>query len=935
MRRALAVLAVLVAVFVAALVLVPLLLKDRVVALVLGEVNARVDADVALGGADVSLIRSFPDLHVAVTDLAVVGRAPFAGVELARVGHLGVSLDLVSVLGGGPVRVTGLDLRDTRVNVLVDAEGRSNTDLGGATPEAPAEPAAAAPAGPSPELWLRDVALANVSLRYEDRTADRLVVVKDLALDGDAEVGGELVALRGAASIAALSVRDGGVDLVSEAKVGADLDVRYGPTTGAIQLGDNTLRVNELALAFAGAVTPEDAGTGLDLTFSADRTSFKSLLSLIPGAYTPDFGGVTADGALTVRGAVKGLLPDAGDDLPGFDLAVQVADGRFQYPGLPAAVSDIQLDLAVKHPGGAPDAMAVDLSRFRLVVDGSPLEGRLSLRTPISDPAVDTEVRGRLDLGRLAAAFPDAVTGWTGLLDVDLALAGKVSAFTAGDVDAVRAGGTFTLTDATWADPSQPMPINVQELKLTVDPRKVDLASFRLRFGDSDLAAAGRVDNAVGWLLADQVLAGQLEARSTKLDLNPWAGGSDDPAAGSTGAAEPTAAADSSLFVVPANVDLSFALDAGQVLYDGWDLRDVRGRLRVKDGAVALEDLRSRTLGGEIALSGTYRAPTAESADVDLRVSATDVGAAAAIAQLETVRKMLPGLENVTGRLRTGFGVKARLGKDLRPDLATLASVGTLGAAGLKVSPGFLKPVAEFVGDDRFTALALEGGDIGFQVEGGKLKVDRVPVALGPAKGVLRGKTGVLDESLDLSLDLAVPASAVKGGEAAKALLGRSVDTVDLTAAIGGTWKAPKVKVGLGDTLRGAVDEAVEEVKAVVEEKVGAVVDDLVAKAKAQGDTLIAEAEKQAAKLRQEGSQAADRVRTEADKQANKLVREAKGNPLKEAAAKEAAKKLRSEADKQADKLEKEADKQADAAVAAAKKQRDQLVKDAEAKMGR
>ncbi len=926
MRRVLLAVGVLLALFVVALFVLPIVLKDEVVGLVRAELNRRVDADITLGDASLSLVRAFPDLRLDVTDLVVTGREPFAGVELARVGSLGVELDLMSVLGGGPVRVTGLALAATTLDVRVNAEGRANTDL-----TAPADPADAEADAPATELWLRDIALTDVTFRYEDAAADTRVVVTDLDLTGDAEVADALVALRAQGGAAALSVRNAGVNLLTDARVVTDLDVRYAPETGRVQLGDSTVRVNELAVALAGTVAPEAAGTALDLTFAADKTTFKSVLSLIPGAYTPDFGGVQADGTFTLRGAVKGLLPAVGDELPGFDLAMALADGTVQYPGLPSSVRDIQLDLAVKHPGGLPDAVAVDVPRFRLAVDGSPLEGRLSLRTPMSDPALDLAVRGKLDLGRLAAAFPDSVSGWTGVMDMDIDLAGKVSAFSAGNVDAVRAAGTFQLTDATWTSPTQPLPIVIETLKLAVEPRKFDLAAFRLRFGQSDLSAEGQVENAIGWALADQVLVGRLDARARRLDLNPWAGGSDAAERGAAAAPDD----ESSLFVVPANLDLTATVAFDEVLYDGWNLRDVRGGLRVKDGAVELQDLRSRTLGGELVVGGTYRAPTDAAADLDLRVSARDLVAADTFARFETARRILPGLDAVVGRVRTLFYVRTRIGKDLRPDLASLASEGSFGGTGLALDAAFLKPVAQFLGDSRLGSLALDGGDVGFRIEGGQLRVDKMPVALGPAKGALQGTTGVLDEGLDLTLDLGVPTSAVKGAAAlsqASALAGRLGDTLDVRATIGGTWKAPKVKVGLGDALQGAVEGVVAEVKDVVAEKASAALDTLVAEARAQGDRLMAEAEAQADKLRGEAKAQIDRVRDEADKQAKKLVKEAKGNPLREAAAKEGARVLREEADKQADKLDKEADKQADKLVAAARKERDRLLADAEAK---
>ena len=57
---------------------------------------------------------------------------------------------------------------------------------------------------------------------------------------------------------------------------------------------------------------------------------------------------------------------------------------------------------------------------------------------------------------------------------------------------------------------------------------------------------------------------------------------------------------------VPANLDFGFDATVNEVLYDNLTLRNARGRLRVKDQRVTLENFTFNTLGGGFAINGFY-----------------------------------------------------------------------------------------------------------------------------------------------------------------------------------------------------------------------------------------------------------------------------------------------------------------------------------------
>jgi hypothetical protein len=86
---------------------------------------------------------------------------------------------------------------------------------------------------------------------------------------------------------------------------------------------------------------------------------------------------------------------------------VDVDNGRFKYPDLPASVEDIYVDLKITSPqGNDMDKMVVDLKRFAMKMAGNPVEARMYLTTPMSDPNVDAELKANLDLASVKTVVP-------------------------------------------------------------------------------------------------------------------------------------------------------------------------------------------------------------------------------------------------------------------------------------------------------------------------------------------------------------------------------------------------------------------------------------------------------------------------------------------------------------------------------------------------
>lgn len=864
---------------VAFLALVPTLFGGRLTGLLQDQLDASLNATVRFDPPTVSFLSTFPSVGVQVENVSVVGRDAFDGIELARVTKVDVALDLMSVVRGGAVEVEGVHLDDVDVHVVVDESGHANYDITKPDPGATTS---------TYVVDLRDVTVNGLDLDYLDRGGHAHVVIEGLGNETTGRVTGDTLAFDTHTTMAALTVEQSGVALLHRVRVTADVDVATDQTTGVITLGENQVALNDLVLGFAGTVAPEGDDTLVDLSFHTADTSFKTLLSLLPTAYAGDMADVTAAGTLALAGTAKGRYAATGDHLPAFDVSLAVQDARFQYPGLPASVEGIGVDAVISHPEGEADLTAIDVSRFVFTSGGARADGRLKVAHPTTDPDVELGLKALVDLAELGRAVPMEGQSAVGVVDLDVALKGRMSAFEAQATDAIAANGRVAARGLTWHTVDYPtVPFLIDDLDIALSGAGAQIHALKVRFLRSDLAVTGSLDNLVPYALVGNPLRGRLDLVSNLLDTAPLEG-------------EPEAAAAPSedvLVPVPTDLDLTVGLKLAKVFASGWEADDVRGSVRVKDGVLSFDDLSMGVLGGRAGITGDYAARSADGADLDVHLNLDGFDVARTAEGFSTLTRLVPFAKAASGRFDALMTWKTHLGRDGTPDLATLTSSGRVLSHGIRMTPASLGAIASALGGAGMDDVNVDGAEVLFDLLDGKMAVKPIALRLGNTPATLAGEVGVLERTLDLGLDVA-PAHV----------------------AITGSWDAPKIKVSAGGA-------AVEAVKA----EVAAVLDDLVAKAKIEGDKLVAEAREQADALRDGGKKAGAKLRTEARRKGLDLVVNAK-DPISKAAAKEAAEKLNTQADAKAKTLEREAASKATALEDAAQKKRDQLIAEAEKK---
>ena len=896
--RIAAVAATSVAVVLVLLAVLPLFFGDRIAQRVQVEVNRNVNARVSWRHAGLTFFRNFPNLSLTLDDLSIAGVGRFQEDTLAAVPHLRVVLDLGSVLrnvtGGAPLVVRAVELDRPRLALITLEDGAANWDIARKLETAPAQSQASEPFAVS----IRRFEISDARVVFDNRQSKlkATLVGYNQSLTGD--FSRDQVTLQSRGGVDTASVVFAGIPYLSRVKVALTADVNADFVAKTYSLENTELQLNDLKLGVSGSARFVGKRLGLDLAFKAPSNSFRSILSLVPAVYAHDFDKVQTSGIVAVDGRVKGEYGDGA--FPSFAINAKVNDAAFKYADLPLPARSIFLDLS---PGGSADSTVVRLDRFRLVVGKNPIEARMSMRTPVSDPDVDARVAGTLDLTDLKRTIKlEGVDELTGTVVANASVRARMSWVQKKQYDKVAAAGTLDIGNLTVKGKALPHPLTIQKASLALAPERAQLKSFTGTIGSSDIQASGTLDNLLAFALRDDTLHGTATVRSNRFDLNEWKSG------------------DSDLQIIPVPPKIDLALDAtvNELSYDNLKMSDAHGRLRLKEQRATLEGFQMKAIGGQIGVEGYYETTHPDKPTFDVALKMTKVDIPSAFKALVSVQTLAPAARYATGNVTTDMRVNGALGKNMMPLFANLSGAGTMETSQLAVQNfPVMKKIVDVTRLQFLNDPTLQPLKAAFQIRDGRLFVRPFDARVGGINMKVSGSNG-LDQSLEYNLDLRVP-RAMAGGAANQALTGLVQQAgkarVDLEAApeiplaikVSGTVTKPQVKADLGSAAAAAstVTTAVE--KAAIE------------KVSAEATRLMQEAEQQAASIRQDAQALAAKVKAEGYRQADSLVVRAGNNPLLKVAAKPAGEKLRREADDKAGKIVREADQRAESLVNAAK----------------
>ncbi len=469
----------------AAALIIPVVFKDEIKAAIDKELKKSVNADVVFDEFDVSLFRNFPNITASLNDLGVMNRAPFEGQMLFATDEFTVEVNLKDILFGDELRVKGISLIRPVINIKVLPDGRANYDItypstDTVTSEEPSEFS----------FGIDHWEIVDGDVTYNDQSMKYLLEVKGLNHSGSGDFTQDVFDLTTSTKADTVTTSFEEVEYLTNKRVEVDATVQISEEYSKYTFKDNTAKVNDFAMHMDGWVKMNENDIGMDLTFGTPENTFKSLLSLVPGVYTESFKDLKAEGELAFNGAVKGTYSEK--QMPAFNLNLLVKDAMFQYPDLPTAVKNINVDLLVDNKDGVIDNTIVNLKKLHLDFGSNPVDAT-ALITKMYPTNVDATLAAKLNLAELTKMFPMEGLEMRGAYNVNLKAKGVYDSLKK-TIPAIDAA--MSLADGYVKSKDFPMPLEDMHFMSVIKNASGKMADTYITVNDFNMLLDGEKLNA-------------------------------------------------------------------------------------------------------------------------------------------------------------------------------------------------------------------------------------------------------------------------------------------------------------------------------------------------------------------------------------------------------------------------------------------------------
>ena len=777
------------------ILVLPFAFQGKIEKLVKQEGNKMLNAQFDFSALDISLIRNFPSASITLEDFWLKGAGEFQNDTLIQAGELTAAVNLFSLFGNSGYDISKIIIEDTKVKAIVLENGHPNWDV--MKPSADTTDTEETPTESAPiRIKLQKLSIKDLSVSYDDRQGGMYAAINHLNATCSGDFGSERTTVDLSMETPSLTYRTGGIPFLNKARLEADMNVDADFANNKYTLKDNTISLNAIQVNIDGWAAMQKNGIGMDMKLNTNEVGFKELLSLIPAIYAKDFQDLKTDGKASLTAFAKGILGQ--DQVPQFEVALDVKDGMFRYPSLPAGVENINIAANVKNAGGNIDATEITVSPFDFVLAGNPFSLKASVKTPVSDPDLQATAKGTLDLGKIKEVYPLEDMTLNGTIQADMNLAGKLSYIEKEQYDQMKAAGSIRLNNMKLNLQDMPA-IDIQRSTFSFSPRYLQLSETSINIGQNDLTVDSRFENYLGYALKGSTLKGNLNISSNHIHVNDFISSDTTTVqAPETHDSTTVSSSEAGVIRIPENIDFTMQANLKEVLFDKMKLETVSGVLTVKNGTVDMRNLSFNTMGGSITANGAYSAPKGVQPHLNAGFDMKGIGFAQAYEELGLVQQLAPIFSGLKGNFSGNLKINTPLDEKMSPVMQQVQGSGSLSTKDLSLSDvKFINQVADIVKKPSMKDIQVKDLNLDFEIADGRVTTQPFDLKLGDYTMNLSGSTG-LDQTIDYTGKITLPSGGI----------GSKLGTVDMT--IGGTFTSPKVGIDMASLAKNAAEQALK-----------------------------------------------------------------------------------------------------------------------------
>ena len=368
-------------------------------------------------------------------------------------------------------------------------------------------------------------------------------------------------------------------------------------------------------------------------------------------------------------------------------------------------------------------------------------------------------------------------------------------------------------------------------LKGDLDGDKINITKAQTKMNDNDISLTGRLENPMGYMEGAEVLRGNIELQSNKLNMNDFITESEDDT-------------EAAVIIIPKDVDVNISATIKDLTYTNMSMSNSAAKLEIKNQMVNINSLKTNTLGGQIAMQGAYNTVDAAKPSFDMMLDFNKIQFDKAFEKMETIQKLAPVIKYVAGFFNSTLTFKGDLTDNMMPNLSSLDASGFVETFASSINNfSVLNGLGNKLGIEELKSFAIDNTKNWFEVQNGMVELKPRKFSIKNIDMAIAGTHG-LGSDMQYVVEMKVPREMLKQNvvtgildqgmskvesEAAKfgITIGKG-DYINLEIGITGDITSPKysikpvgyeagdVKQAVQDEIDNQIDKAKDSIKTVI-----------------------------------------------------------------------------------------------------------------------
>jgi hypothetical protein len=583
-------------VLVVSLVISAFLFKDKIIAQFIHKANEQLSTPINVGKIDVSVFERFPNISIVFKEVYVEDSHP-GKYPLLTANQISFHLSPLDVYRG-QYTIQGMKIKNGEANLKIDATGVNNYTI---TKES-------ANGGPV-SFELKNVTLFNTRVRYHDLKQGEDLIFSSDQLFASIRSSGNQYAIKAKGEVTTEKLLINEVSLLEDKSFYINTVLLYDDAEKKILFNPSKLQLKTSAFTVEGTYSWKDKSE-INLRVEGQDTDIQTLLSLLPDPVTEKFKRYKSYGDMYFRAQVSGELSDKKS--PALSAEFGFNKATITHPETSAKIEDANLEGSFATNSFRNASLAVlSLKNITGKLNGKPFQADLVVRN-FNDSDIILNFKGELDARALTGLYPiDALNEVSGTLVADLAFEGRLS-WLKNKTTAQRTStrGSVEVKGVNFLYGADQIPVKNLSGDFQFNNNDLALSDVTGMLGSSDFRLNGLFKNIVTFLLFENQPVGiEADLRANYLNV-------DELFAYGFGKETETGKTSEYEFSISRNLNLNFNCTVGKLQYKRFSGRALQGDLLVKNEVAVSRNIKVKTMGGDLTLSGLVNAQNRKAIDV-------------------------------------------------------------------------------------------------------------------------------------------------------------------------------------------------------------------------------------------------------------------------------------------------------------------------------